>query len=97
MDSGNPWTSGNGSLMQCWTCQPLACDGELVVKQQSLGSKLKGHINASLMCRFLYGVGDGDGTETLYCLDIRDDSMTSRVENALIYAHDQLKKSEKLK
>ena len=76
----------------------VCVDGQLVVKQQSLWSKTKGHLRATLMCRFLYGVhNDGQTVDELYCLEVRDDTMSHRVESALIYAHEHLERAERLK
>ena len=108
LDSTQPFArqvaeSASSTDVSSW-CQEIGldvssilCDGQQIVKQQGVWSKTRGHIKVTLMCRFLYGVRDAYDTEALYCLDVKDDSLSSRVHEALIYAHVQLKKSERMK
>ena len=86
------WLGGVGLELET-----ICVSGQRVVKQQSLWSKTKGHIRATLMCRFLYGTQNALDVDELYCLDVRDDTMSHRVESALIYAHEHLERAERLK
>lgn len=75
----------------------LCLDRGVVVQQQSIWSKLRGHLRVTARCRFLSGIQHNEQDDSLHCLSIRDDSLTCRVESALLYAHDQLSRSEKMK
>ena len=87
------WLAGVGLELDV-----VCVSGQRVVRQQSLWSKTKGHIRATLTCRFIYGTHDqAQDTDELYTLDVRDDTMSHRVESALIYAHQHLARAERLK